>query len=101
MNNAGVALTNPAKGVREEDFDRTLAIDLKRPFFDRGEVIGGNVLKKNAFSRRSPYISVAEKVSIRINRRGCQSLKALGAGIRYAHGSFKRHGGVGYGAFVE
>jgi NAD(P)-dependent dehydrogenase (short-subunit alcohol dehydrogenase family) len=33
VNNAGVAPTNPALEVREEDFDRTLAINLKGTFF--------------------------------------------------------------------
>ncbi len=33
VNNAGVAPTNPAEDVREEDFDRTLAINLKGTFF--------------------------------------------------------------------
>lgn len=33
VNNAGVAPGNPAEEVREEDFDRTLAINLKGTFF--------------------------------------------------------------------
>ena len=33
MNNTGIAPTNLALDVREEDFDRTLNINLKRTFF--------------------------------------------------------------------
>jgi NAD(P)-dependent dehydrogenase (short-subunit alcohol dehydrogenase family) len=33
VNNAGIAPTNPALDVREEDFDRTLAVNLKGTFF--------------------------------------------------------------------
>ncbi len=33
VNNAGIALGNPAEEVQEEDFDRTLAINLKGTFF--------------------------------------------------------------------
>jgi NAD(P)-dependent dehydrogenase (short-subunit alcohol dehydrogenase family) len=33
VNNAGIAPENPAENVREEDFDRTLAVNLKGTFF--------------------------------------------------------------------
>jgi NAD(P)-dependent dehydrogenase (short-subunit alcohol dehydrogenase family) len=33
VNNAGIAPENPAESVREEDFDLTLAVDLKGTFF--------------------------------------------------------------------
>src|SRR2546430_15197855 len=33
VNNAGVAPENPAEDVREEDFDQTLAVNLKGTFF--------------------------------------------------------------------
>jgi NAD(P)-dependent dehydrogenase (short-subunit alcohol dehydrogenase family) len=35
VNNAGVAPANPAEDVREEDFDLTLAVNLKGTFFAR------------------------------------------------------------------
>ena len=33
VNNAGISPENPAESVREEDFDRTLAVNLKGTFF--------------------------------------------------------------------
>src|SRR5664279_4873138 len=33
VNNAGIAPDNPAENVREEDFDETLAVNLKGTFF--------------------------------------------------------------------
>jgi NAD(P)-dependent dehydrogenase (short-subunit alcohol dehydrogenase family) len=46
VNNAGVAPENPAENVREEDFDLTLAINLKGTFF-ASQAAGGVMIRQN------------------------------------------------------
>ena len=49
VNNAGVAPTNLALEVREEDFDRTLAINLKGTFFASKAAAG--IMQKQGYGR--------------------------------------------------
>jgi NAD(P)-dependent dehydrogenase (short-subunit alcohol dehydrogenase family) len=46
VNNAGIAPENPAENVREEDFDRTLAINLKGTFF-ASQAAGRAMIRQN------------------------------------------------------
>ena len=47
VNNAGVAPVNPAEDVREEDFDRTLAVNLKGTFF-ASQAAGRVMIRQNS-----------------------------------------------------
>ena len=49
VNNAGVAPENPAENVREEDFDLTLAINLKGTFF--ASQAAGRVMIRQKYGR--------------------------------------------------
>ncbi len=49
VNNAGIAPGNPAEGVREEDFDRTLAVNLKGTFFT--SQAAGRVMIRQGYGR--------------------------------------------------
>ncbi|MGE5287243.1 MAG: SDR family NAD(P)-dependent oxidoreductase [Micromonosporaceae bacterium] len=49
VNNAGIAPQNPAEDVREEDFDATLAVNLKGTFF--ASQAAGRVMIKQGYGR--------------------------------------------------
>jgi NAD(P)-dependent dehydrogenase (short-subunit alcohol dehydrogenase family) len=49
VNNAGIAPGNPAEDVREDDFDRTLAVNLKGTFF--ASQAAGRVMIKQGYGR--------------------------------------------------
>ena len=49
VNNAGLAPENPAEGVREEDFDLTLAVNLKGTFF--ASQAAGRVMIRQKYGR--------------------------------------------------
>ena len=47
VNNAGIAPENPAENVREEDFDATLAVNLKGTFF-ASQAVGRQMIRKRS-----------------------------------------------------
>jgi NAD(P)-dependent dehydrogenase (short-subunit alcohol dehydrogenase family) len=49
INNAGIAPENPAEHVREEDFDRTLAVNLKGTFFS--SQAAGRIMIRQKYGR--------------------------------------------------
>src|SRR3954453_9709636 len=49
VNNAGIAPGNPAEAVTEEDFDRTLAVNLKGTFF--ASQAAGQVMIRQGYGR--------------------------------------------------
>src|SRR5258706_12801018 len=49
VNNAGIAPENPAEAVTEEDFDRTLAVNLKGTFF--ASQAAGQVMIRQGYGR--------------------------------------------------
>src|SRR6266542_4259966 len=49
VNNAGLGPSNPAENVREEDFDLTLAVNLKGPFF--ASLAAGRVMIQQKYGR--------------------------------------------------